>query len=776
MIDAAIKRSRSTMLLMCVILVFGLIARMSIPVEANPKIDVPVFVIVLTHEGISPEDATRLLAIPLETELNSLEGVEEVSAYGSEGGARVVVEFDVEFDLNIALDDVREALDRAKPKFPSATEEPIILEQSTDNFAIINVNLVSEGVSERALVSMARELREELEAIGDVLEAQIQGDREELLEIILNPSKLEAYQLPADQLIAQFTRNNRLIPAGSLNSSEGQFAVKIPGVIDSASDLFNFPIKVSNDTVLTFADVATVRRTFKDRGGYARVNGYPAISIGITKRSEANLIQTVAQVREVAERFRPQLPNTIRMFYSQDQAPFAVQQVTELQGNIVTALVLIMVLVVGTMGLRSGLLVGMAIPFSFLFALTLLWLMGYSYNFMVMFGMLLGLGMLIDGAIVITEYADRKLVEGYNRTQAYSMAVKRMFWPVTASVATTLVAFAPLLFWPGVSGKFMSYLPVTVFAVLAGSLIYALFFGPTLGALIGKPSSRARKSQETYEIMESGDLSQLKGVTGAYVKVLRFTSKHAVLTIGLTVIALVASFITYSRTDLGMIFFNQSDTQYASTTVRARGNFSIDEAFGLVREVEQSILGIPGVKEVNTWSSGPSGGFFGGGKHAEDTIGSIAVALHDETERDLSGTEIFEQIRLRTDHLAGVLVETTAMSNGPPVGKPLQIQISSVDPDLLTPIVTQIRDYIDTNIDGLRDVSDTRPIPGIQWEIEVDRAQAAIFGADVSLVGAAIQLVTNGIWLGEYRPNDADGRGGHPRAIPSSKSRYRRIG
>ena len=759
MIDAAINRSRSTMLIMCVILVFGLIARTSIPVEANPKIEVPVFVIVLTHEGISPEDAVRLLALPMETELNSVEGLDDVTSYGSEGGARVVAQFDVEHDLNEASDDVREAVDRAKAKFPSNAEEPIILEQSTSDFAIVNINLVSEGVSERTLVGLAKELREALEAIGDVLEAQIQGDREELLEIILDPAKLDAYELPADQFIAQFSRNNRLVPAGSLNSSEGQFAIKIPSVIESASDLFSFPLKVGDDTVLTLSDVATVRRTFKDRANYARVNGYPAVSIGIVKRSDANLIRTVAQVREVSESFRPKLPNNVRMFYSQDQAPFAVQQVTELQGNIVTALVLIMVLVVGSMGLRSGLLVGMAIPFSFLFALVLLWLMGYSYNFMVMFGMLLALGMLIDGAIVITEYADRKLVEGHSQSEAYSMAVKRMFWPVTASVATTLVAFAPLLFWPGVSGKFMSYLPVTVFAVLSGSLLYALFFGPTLGALIGKPSSRSRRAQRTFEIMDSGDLSQLRGFTGLYVKMVRFTSKHAVLTIFLTVMTLVAAFVGYSQTNLGMIFFNQSDSQYANTTVRARGNFNIDESFALVRQVEEEILGIPGVKEVNAWSmtsGGGGGGFFRGSERAEDTIGSIAVSLHDETERNLTGTEIFEEIRKRTAHLAGVIVETSPMTEGPPVGKPVQIQLSSYDRDLLAPILARIREYIDTEVEGLRDVTDTRSVPGIQWEIDVDRAQAALYGADVSLVGAAIQLVTNGIWLGEYRPDDAE--------------------
>ncbi len=757
-IDAVIRRRRTTLIMMLVIIVFGIIARTSIPIEADPTIEVPAFIVAIPHEGISPEDAVRLLAIPLETEINAIEGIDELSSYGTEGMARVIVQFEPEYDLNEAKLDVKDAVDRAKPKFPTTAEEPLILEQSTADFAMVTVNLVGDNVSDRMLYAYARELRDELEAIGDVLEAEIQGTREELLEVILDPNKLDAYQLPVEQLMGSFTRNSRLIAAGSLNSGEGQFSVKVPSVIDNASDLFDLPLKVSEDSVVTFADVATVRRTFKDRTSFARVNGYRSVGIGLKKRADANMISTVDQIKAVGEQFKTTLPKSIRMFYSQDQSPRAKQMVTELQGNIVTALVLIMALVVGAMGFRSGLLVGLAIPFSFLFALIFLWLMGYSYNFMVMFGMLLGLGMLIDGSIVITEYADRKLVDGYTRREAYSMAVKRMFWPVVASVSTTLVAFAPLLFWPGVSGKFMSYLPITVFAVLSGSLLYALFFGPTLGAAIGKPSSRAKEAQATYQIMESGDLRLLGGFTGFYVKILRFTSKHAFATVLATVLILIATFYAYGKSNLGMIFFNQADPAYAMTNVRAQGNFTIDEAFQLVREVEEIILGVPGIKETNSFTSNSSGmgGSFFGGSGSEDNIGSIAISLHEENERELSADQIFEEIRIRTSNLAGVIIETSSMTAGPPVGKPVQVEVSSTDPELLIEPTQRIRAYMDNNMEGLRDVSDTLPLPGIQWELSVDRAQSALFGADVSLVGAAIQLVTNGVYVGEYRPNDAD--------------------
>ena len=319
-------------------------------------------------------------------------------------------------------------------------------------------------------------------------------------------------------MINTIIRNNRLIPAGAIDTGAGRFSVKVPSVIEQAQDIFDLPIKASGDTVVTLKDLAEVRRTFKDRVSYARLNGRNTLSIRVSKRANANVIETIDGVKAIIDRHKPNMPGKVEILYSQDQAPFAEQQVTELQGNIFTALALVMVLVVAAMGLRSGIIVGMAIPVSFLFSLIFVYLLGYTFNFMVMFGMLLGLGMLIDGAIVVTEYADRKMTEGFDRRAAYAMSAKRMFWPVTASIATTLAAFLPLMFWPGISGKFMRYLPVTVFTVLSGSLLYALFFGPVLGSLFGKAGSIDKAAMNTLKQLEEGDPTRLTNITGWYAK------------------------------------------------------------------------------------------------------------------------------------------------------------------------------------------------------------------------------------------------------------------
>ena len=754
-IDAAINRYKTTLMVMVLVVVAGLLARNAIPVANEPDVQVPFYVITVIHEGIAPEDAERLLAMPLEVELRNVEGIDEMTSWASEGSATVLVEFDADHNLDRALQDVRDAVDNARPEMPGTIEEPIIRETSTDDFPILQVNLVGTEVPERVLYDLAIELKDRVEQIPEVLDAEMQGHREEVLEAVIDPSALEAYRIANDELITTIVRNNRLIPAGSLDTGQGRFSVKVPSVIEEARDVFDLPVRVKDDTVITLGDVATVRRTFKDRTSYARVNGEVAISLNIVKRANANIVDTVDSVKQVVDGFRPSLPGRVSVFYSQDQAPWALQQVTELQGNIFTALALVMIVVVAAMGFRSGTIVGMGIPVSFLFALTLLYLLEYTFNFMVMFGMLLGLGMLIDGAIVVTEYADRKMVEGFDRRSAYALAAKRMLWPVTASVATTLAAFLPLMFWPGIPGQFMRYLPVTVFAVLTGSLLYALIFGPVLGTLFGRAGARDAASVETLKQLEEGDPTRMRSVTGLYARLLALAARHAWITLSLALAIVSGTFWTYGQYGKGVTFFSDVESMWAIITVRARGNLAADEIDTLVGEVEGQILQIHGILDVNTQTSSASGASrWGGG--GSDIIGQHFIELHNENDRDKTTTEILEEIRTRTESLSGITVEARQMEQGPPQGKPIEIEFASHDKALLEPAVEAVLNHMEQHVEGLRDIEDTRFLPGVEWELSVDRAQAALYGADVSQVGVAVQLVTNGVKVGEYRPDRSD--------------------
>jgi len=755
LLAAAIDRSRTTLSILAMVLIAGMVARATITVETDPDITIPIVMVTIPHPGISPEDADRLIVRPVETEVRVLEGIEEVTSYAREGLASFVLEFDVDYDPDVALTEVRAAVDRAQAELPGTTEEPLIQSVTFTDFPVIVISLASDTIPERAIYRIALRLKKGLEGLSEVSEANLRGHREELLEALIDPTQLEYYQISQQELFSTVINNNRLIAAGAMDTGRGRFAVKVPGLIETREDVYNLPIKSTSDTVVTLDKIATVQRTFKDRQSYSRVNGEPAISVEVLRRPDTNIIDMNKKIRAFVEREKERFPAGLTLTYSQDQAPFAEQQVTELQGNIMTAMALVMILVVAALGLRSGLLVVASVPFSFLFALTVLHGLGMSFNFMVMFGMLLGLGMLIDGAIVVTEYADRKMAEGQDKRDAYLAAATRMFWPVVASTATTLAAFLPLFFWPGMSGKFMLYLPVTVFAVLVGSLLYALLFGPALGAIFGKIGTVDEQTLEQLRALERGQALTISGFTGTYARLLDTSLRYPLAILGSVLIVLYLIFSAYGSYGAGFIYFTQTDPTFGSVSVSARGNFSKEEIRDLVEEAEQQLISIVGIESLYTSTSVSGGGFFSRSAAPADQIGTIWINVENARRYGKTGEQLLEEARAAMASLAGIQSEIIAQEFGPSTGKAIQIQVGSKFREELTPAVERLRAQLD-QMDGLRDIEDTRLLPGIEWEIVVDRARAALFGISVTEVGAAVQLVTNGIYLGEYRPDDAE--------------------
>ena len=758
LVDMALQRKRSILLIMFGILAFGVVARLSIPTESEPRIEVPYFVITVVHEGISPEDALRLLIKPLEIVLKALDGVKEVTGTGAENVGFVAVEFHASVDIDVALSDVREAVNRAKPELPASAEEPIVSETASTNFPLLQVNLVSELAPERLVTDLAKELKDRIETLPDIHTAVLQGHREEFLEIAIEPTNLYANNLSIEQLIVALARNNQLIPAGSLDANSGSVALKIPSVVEDASDLLEMPVHTDGDTVVTLEDIAQVRRVFKDRTNYTRNDGKQTISVFVYRRVGSNTIDTARQVRQIVEGFRDRLPNNVEMFISRDASLFDEEQITELEGNIITALFLVLAVVIPSVGIRSSVIVTLTIPVSFLFALIFLWLLGYSFNFMVMFGMLMSLGMLIDGAIIVSEDAERRISLGVGGEEAYGSAAKRMFTPVVASTATTLAAFMPLLFWPGTAGQYMGYLPVTVLLVLFGSLIFTLIFVPTLGGtLAGRIQAKEATSEGDFW---QRDLTNLSPFTNGYVSLIRFAAKHTIVTLVVIVAVVYGIFTWFGTRDLGVILFSENDPVHIQTVVRASGNLDIDEANLLVAEVEDIVLSIPEIKATNTYvSSGIEKGegqfqLFRGGASA-DVIGSMFIEVHDANQRERTGQDVIDEIREKVDQIGGISVEVRAYEGFLTPGKPIFVQMTSRDRELLMPVVQAIRSHM-LAMEGLNNIEDTLPLPGFEWQLTVDRENAARFGADVTAIGLITQLVTDGAKLGEYRPDDSN--------------------
>ncbi|CAH7261555.1 putative multidrug resistance protein [Vibrio chagasii] len=742
-IDAALSRARTMLSLLALILVSGVITYITIPKESSPDITIPIIYVSVGHQGISPTDAERLLVRPIEQELRSIEGVKEMNSTAAEGHASVVLEFNVGVDLTKAMADVRDAVDLAKPKLPEDSDEPTVNEVTLASEDPVLSVVLFGTVPERTIVQIARELGDKLESYRQILEVDIAGDREDIVEIIVDPLLMESYSLDQADIYNLIALNNRVVAAGFVDTGYGRFSVKVPSVFNSLKDVLELPIKVDGKQVVTFGDVATVRRAFRDPESFARLDGKSAVVLDIKKRAGENIIETVELVKAVMASAQQQAewPNNLLVKYTKDESKDVKIMLNDLQNNILSAIILVVIVIIAILGVRTALLVGISIPGSFLTGLLVLSVFGLTVNIVVLFSLIMAVGMLVDGAIVVTEFADRRMQEGEGRKDAYRDAAKRMAWPITASTATTLAAFAPLLFWPDVTGEFMKFLPLTLIATLTASLIMALLFVPVLGGLIGKPQYVSPQNQARMVALHNGDFSQATGLTKAYYHTLSLAIKHPFKILFSAILLAVAVGITYSKAGLGAEFFPEVDPPFFNVKVRSHGDLSIQEKDDIMRDIEQVMLNHEEFDSVYTRTGG------------DDQIGLISITPVDWQYRR-SVKAIIEELKQQTDQYAGVEIEYKFPDAGPPVENDLVIELSAKTPEQLNQAAKIVRSWADGN-QTLTNISDTASKDGIDWKVDIRRDDAARFAADATLVGNTVQFVTNGLKIGDYLPDDS---------------------
>lgn len=742
-IDAALSRARTMLSLLALILVAGVITYITIPKESSPDITIPIIYVSVGYQGISPTDAERLLVRPIEQELRSIEGVKEMNSTAAEGHASVVLEFNVGVDLTKAMADVRDAVDLAKPKLPEDSDEPTVNEVTLASEQPVLSVVLFGTVPERTIVQIARELGDKLESYRQILEVDIAGDREDIVEIIVDPLLMESYSLDQADIYNLIALNNRVVAAGFVDTGYGRFSVKVPSVFNSLKDVLELPIKVDGKQVVTFGDVATVRRAFRDPESFARLDGKSAVVLDIKKRAGENIIETVDLVKAVMAGAQQQAewPNNLLVKYTWDESKDVKIMLNDLQNNILSAIILVVIVIIAILGVRTALLVGISIPGSFLTGLLVLSVFGLTVNIVVLFSLIMAVGMLVDGAIVVTEFADRRMQEGEGRKDAYRDAAKRMAWPITASTATTLAAFAPLLFWPDVTGEFMKYLPLTLIATLTASLIMALLFVPVLGGLIGKPQYVSPQSQARMVALHNGDFTQATGLTKAYYHTLSLAIKHPFKILFSAILLAVAVGFTYSKAGLGAEFFPEVDPPFFNVKVRSHGDLSIQEKDDIMRDIELMMLNHDEFDTVYTRTGG------------DDQIGLISITPVDWQYRR-SVKAIIEELKQHTDQYAGVEIEHKFPDAGPPVENDLVIELSAKTPEQLNQAAKIVRSWADGN-QTLTNISDTASKDGIDWKVDIRRDDAARFAADATLVGNTVQFVTNGLKIGDYLPDDS---------------------
>ncbi len=708
-IDFAIKKAKTTLLIAFMVIIAGTYSRQEIPIAASPNVQLPFITVSVFLDGASPSDTSRLIARPLENRLKTITGVESIRSTSYLSYARVFLEFEVGFDIDKALVDVKQGVEEIKYQLPLEAEDPQIQEYSEASFPVMNISIVG-GSSVRQKVFYARELKDMIEPIEQILEVRMTGAPEEVLEGVIDKAKMESYGVTLSDIYYSVSNNNLIIPGGKQDTGRGSFNIEVPSIIESAKDVYAIPVKVTKDAIVTLGDIATIKRTFKDFTSYARVNGEDAVTLEISLRESANAIDASNAIRDILHDFEKTLPSNLNIVVSNDDTIYANLMVKELNGNIIAAVVLIMVLVIASMGTRVSMLVGLSIPFCFLMTYLILYTLDMEVNFLVMMGLLLGMGMLIDGSIVITEYADKKIAEGLSRVEGYTLASKRMFYPIIASTGTTLAAFIPMMFWPGFTGQFMKYLPITIFFVLSASLFYSLIVIPVLGAYFGQKES-ALNSDEGYTSV----FVRLTEWYGKYIK--RFV-RNPIETVTAVISLLLVIILSYSISGMGTIYFAIVDPIQANVTIKARGNFSALETKEIIEQVEERFLKVEGIKNVylrsgsNWWESG------------SDRVGGGFIETLEPSQTKISGFEIMDLLKESTNDMPGITVEIEADEGGP-------------------------------NMSGLNNIFSSKAYPSVEWSVEVDKQKAAQLGVSVSDVGALVQMLTSGFKVGEYRPDDA---------------------
>ncbi|MGC1496499.1 MAG: efflux RND transporter permease subunit [Sulfitobacter sp.] len=880
----AANRARMVLAFILLSLVVGGYAYSTLPKEGEPDIEIPALFVSVPFPGISAADSETLLVKPMETELSDLDGLKTISGQAAENYAGVALEFEFGWDKTKIMADVRDAMSTAEANFPEGADKYSINEINFSEFPIIIVNLTGP-VPERTMARVARDLQDDLEAMDAVLEAGIAGNRDEMMEVLIDPLRLEAYNVTAGELINTVQNNNQLIAAGEIESAQGTFAVKIPSSFDEPRDVYALPVKTNGDRVVTLGDLAEINLTFEDRLGTARFNGEKTLALQVVKRKGFNLIDTATAVKEIVAEKSAAWPDGLRAAVtvgtSNDQSRVVDSMVQQLLGSVFTAIALVMIVVLAALGIRAAILVGFAIPTSFLLCFAFLALMGISVSNIVMFGLILAVGMLVDGAIVVVEYADARQQEGAGPMTAYVDAAQRMFWPIISSTATTLCAFLPMLFWPGVPGQFMGMLPVTLIFVLSASLVVALIYLPVMGGVTGRLENwMADKMQAIAGIkwylhamlffvaavmisLPMSLMGPLNGVIAARFAVMdslnvlgsvipTFTvvflcivALSALVAVGLAgaMMALLSFFGVFTRLGRGgrwitsrlfrkqpehinagykrngfgrliefiagnpvmplvvagvvfvfvgtiMIFFGnnskgveffvESEPEQAIVYVLARGNLGLEEKDELLREAEEIVLAHPGIETAFSFAG--QGGLdsnTGGAQAPKDSIGQIqfeTIAWEDrpnlrtplftipllgfEVTREtqdpaFDGDLIIAELTERLEAIPGVRIEILAQSGGPASAKPVHLRLKSDSFPELVASTALVRAQFDTT-PGLTLIEDTRPLPGIDWQIDVDVEKAGRYGADVLTVGAMVQLVTRGLLLDTMRVDSSD--------------------
>jgi multidrug efflux pump len=736
--DVAIKNRTTIAVIGLIIVIAGVYSYITLPREAFPDIPIPQIMISTSHEGVSPEDIETSITMKIEKELNSISGVKEITSSSAEGLSLISVEFTPDVPTNVALQRVRDRVDMAKGDLPTDAEEPVITEINLAELPVIYIS-ISGDVSPVQLKGIADSLQDQIEMVPGVLKVEIMGDLEPEIRLEFDPDRLAMYNLTIAEILALIPSENVNISAGSLETKGTKFNIRIPAELVTAEEVDHLLLTVRNGKPIYLADVANVRAAFKDRTTYSRHTGRDNITrdnitLSVQKRAGANVVLVSDLIQMILDQARKVAPGALEFDITYDMAKYIRSTVADLENNIMAALIMVVAILLLFLGFRTSIIVAMIIPLSMLITFSLIQALGFTLNMIVLFSLVLVLGMLVDNAIVIVENIFRHIHLGYNKIEASILGAREVAWPVITSTLTTVGAFLPLMFWPGMMGEFMKYLPITLTLGLLASLFVALFFSPVICSIF---ISRVHEEKTTEHFFIRN-----------YRKFQMLAFRNPGVTLLLSLCLLIAMATLYAKIGKGTEFFPSSDPERAFVSVRAPQGTNINETDRIVRLIEERIKPYQKyIKHVVT-NVGSAGGEMNlvasaGGPH----LANITLTFYDFAVRERPSMDVIADIRRDISDIAGAEIKIDKEEDGPPTGAPITVRVMGEDFKKLEQLSSEAQMIIAEVINLRSDFEAARP----ELNFTVDRRTAMLLGVNTAVVGNFLKMAVFGSRVGSYR-------------------------
>lgn len=747
-------------ILVLIIVVAGAISYIGLPREATPSVKIPYIFVSCAYPGVSPEDIENLVTQELEKEIKGISGVKNITSVSRENFCSIAVEFDINIDIDDAMQKVRDKVSIAKTKLPKDVKEPVITEINFSELPMLYVNVTGNlGLWKEK--EIAENISDKIEELPGVLSADVVGGVDREIKVDVDANLLKHYNLTFNDISSAIEAENLNIPSGKIDIGKSSYLVRVPGEYKDPELIKNILIKKFSNNAIYIRDVANVTYDYADRKTFSRTNGDESITIVVKKKAGANVIQIANDIKSMLEDNKDLVPEGVKVSYTGDISKFIVNTVHELENGIITGMLLVTLVLFFFLGFKNAILVATSIPFSFLISFSVLSMMGITLNMVVLFTLIVVLGIIVDDAIVVIENIYRlQETQDIDPLNSSILGPKQVVFPVIIATLTIIASFFPLLFFPGIVGDFMKYVPITLIICLFSSLFVAMIISPVQASIFihykkDKEKKEKRKFKPVYKFLELFNTKFFASSLKIYERVVRKALRYRRTTILITILLLFFVFILYGILALGVEFFPKIEPQQVNININTPVGTNVYTTNEITKLIEEHIPELTDIEYVvsNVGSSNNPLDFTGEGIPNKSVI---SVNFVDKELREQNSFISANQIRQSIKGLTGgAEVELEEREMGPPIGKPVNIELSGYDLKELGRYTNEIKTLI-KDIPGLSDLKDDYDESVPEIKVTVDREKASFYGLNTAMIGNTIRTAINGYVATKYRYRDKE--------------------